>query len=240
MRIAFLNSLRQISWSLDRLFGHFIKPHNVLRICRRRTEFISIIAEATRGTRPWGADLVDRVIQHILEEGSSNLSVYKTATTNPLGHDHALGVIAEGIIQKDFQRNAKNRKGGCTRGTLLIPTSLLSKNVHFQFTPNNNLNFFPANNRHYDVAVCDPRELAAIILDAIHERAIHWVLLGNENGSYRVQAAIAYSFCVFSFGNLSYANPPSRWQHGKDLTSADQIEILSHLAKVSILDSPLQ
>jgi len=210
-----------------------------LRICRRRTEFLIIINEAKQGAPPWAPDLVEKVIQQVLEKGSSDISVYRTATTNPLDHDHALGVIAEGIIQQSFQRNAKKRASGCTRGTLLIPTSSLPRRARLLFTPQNNLNFFPANDQHYDLSTSDTRELAVVILNGIQNKAISWASLGN-NGSYRVQAAIAYSYCLSLFGNLNQENPPSRWQDGINLTSVEQIEILAHLANFATLDGPLQ
>ena len=240
MRIGFANLLHHLCWWLKRLSARFVKPINVLRICRRRTEFLIIINEVKQGAPPWAPDLVEKVIQQVLEKGSSDLSVYRTATANPLDHDHALGVIAEGIIQQSFRRNARKRASGCTRGTFLIPTSSLPKNARLRSTPQNNRNFFPANNKHYDLSNYDNRKLAGVILDGIHNRAINWASLGNDDGSYRVQAAIAYSYCLSQFGNLNQANPPSRWQNGINLTSGEQIEILMHLAKVPALDSPLQ
>ena len=107
------------------------------------------------------------------------------------------------------------------------------------FTPQNNLNFFPANDLHYDLFTLNTRELASAILDGIHNEAIRCAFL-SKGGSYQVQAAIAYSFCLSLFGSLDQAKPPSQWQNGINLTSADQIEILKHLAKVPALDSPLQ
>ena len=176
----------------------------------------------------------------MLEEGKADVSVYTSATANPFDVGHALGVIAEGIIQHDFQLSAKRRARGCTRGTLVIPIESLPKNARLNFTPQHNLNFFPADNRHYDLCSVDIRELAAAILDGIHNRAIHWTFLGNDDGSYRVQAAIVYSHCLSRFGILDHSNPPSKWLDGRDLTGAAQIEILKHLANVTAMDSPLQ
>ncbi len=240
IRIGFANPLHQLGWWLISLSARLVKPLNVLRICRRRAEVLAVINEAKQGAPPWAPDLVERVIQYVLEGGNSDLSVYRTATRNPLDQDHALGVIAEGITQQDFQRNARKRTNGCTRETFLIPTSFLPKNARLRSTPQNNRNFFPANNKHYDLSNYDNRKLAGVILDGIHNRAINWASLGNDDGSYRVQAAIAYSYCLSQFGNLNQANPPSRWQNGINLTSGEQIEILMHLAKVPALDSPLQ
>jgi len=239
MRVGAENLLSRIRGWFERIQARFLRPIHILRLCRRRTEFFSIVNEAIQGAPPWPTDLVDRVVQYVLEDGNVNLSVYASATADPLDLGHALGVIAEGIIQQDFQPSAKKRAKGCTRGTLLIPINSLPTNARLQFTPQHNLNFFPADDRHYDLSIQNTRELAASILDGIHNRAIHWTSLGND-GSYRVQAAIAYSYCLSRFGRLDNGNPPSRWRNGKDLVSGAQIEILKHLANVSVIDSPLQ
>jgi len=239
MRVGAENLLPLIQRWFERIQARFLRPIHILRLCRRRTEFFSIVNEATQGAPPWPPDLVDRVIQYVLEDDNVNISVYASATADPLDLGHALGVIAEGIIQQDFQPSAKKRAKGCTRGTLMIPINSLPINVRLQYTPQHNLNFFPADDRHYDLSTLNPRELAASILDGIHIRAIHWTSLGND-GSYRVQAAIAYSYCLSRFGTLDHGNPPSQWRNGKDLTSAAQIEILKHLANLALIDSPLQ
>jgi hypothetical protein len=239
MRVGAANPLPRIRGWFQKIQANFLRPLHVLRLCRRRTEFLSIVNEATHGASPWPPDLVERVVQYVLEDGNADLSVYASATADPLDLGHALGVIAEGITQQDFQPSARKRAKGCTRGTLLIPINFLSGNARLKFTPQHNLNFFPADERHYDLSIRDARELATSVLEGIHNRAIHWTSLGND-GSYRVQAAIAYSYCLSRFGKLDDGNPPSKWRNGKDLASGVQIEILKHLANVAIIDSPLQ
>ena len=234
IRIGFTNSLHQLGWLVRRFSARFVKPINVLRLCRRRTEFFAIVSEAKQNTPPWAPDLVDRVVGFVLEEGNSDLSVYGTATTDPLDHDHALGVIAEGITQKEFQKNERKRTNGCTRGTLLIPTSLLPRSVRLLFTPQNNLNFFPANDLHYDLFTLNTRELASAILDGIHNEAIRCAFL-SKGGSYQVQAAIAYSFCLSLFGNLNQAKPPSRWGGLSDGVLKPMALLFKHLVLVPFM-----
>lgn len=168
-------------------------------------------------------------MEFVLEEGHSDLSVYEVATIDPLDHGHTLGVIAKGTAQEDFRVTTKKQKRGGTRGTLLIPTTFLPKTARLRFTPHNNLNFFPADDRHYDLSTPDARELAAAILTGIHNKTIGWTFLANEDGSYRLQAAVAYSYCLSVFGRLDQINPPARWGNGRDLNSAEQIETLKHL-----------
>jgi hypothetical protein len=155
-----------------------------------------------------------------------------------LDHGHTLGVIAGSIAQEDFRVTARKRKRGGTRGTLLIPTTSLPESVHLRFTPENNLNFFPADDRHYDLSAHDVRELATAILNGIRNRTTGWTFLANEDGTYRVQAAVAYSYCLSVFGRLDQTDPPVEWRDGRDLSSAEQIEILRHLANMAAIDSP--
>jgi hypothetical protein len=182
--------------------------------------------------------LVDRVAEFVLEGGNSELSMYETATTDPLDHGHALGVIAEGISQSSFRATARRRTRGSSRSTLLIPIACFPKSVSFQLTPEHNLEFYPANDRHFDVSPHDVRELAEAILDGIHNRAITWTFLGNNDGSYRLQAAIAYSHCLSVFGRLDQSNPPAAWSNGQTLTASEQIEILKYLTNMTAIDSP--
>jgi hypothetical protein len=124
------------------------------------------------------------------------------------------------------------------RRTLLIPITSLPGSVRLKFTPEGNLNFFPANDQHFDLCAADIQELARAILDGIHKRTIGWTFLANDNGSYRIQAAIAYSHCLSKFGKLNQNNPPSEWSDGSDLSSSEQVEILKHLANTVAIDSP--
>lgn len=216
-----------------------LTPVNLVRLCRRRTEFVTIINEARATGPPWDSELIDRVVEFVLDGGNTELSMYETATTDPLDHGHALGVIAEGITQSSFRATARRRSRGSTRGTLLIPTACLPTSVSFRLTPEHNLDFYPANNRHFDVASRDDREMAEAILEGIHNQTIAWTFLGNEDGSYRLQAAIAYSHCLSVFGRLDQFNPPAEWMHGQTLTASEQIEILKHLVNIAVVDSPL-
>ena len=234
-----MSPLSRIRWWLGKSQHRSGTPCNLVQLCRRSQELRSIINEALQGHSPWPSDLIERVEEFVLEKGNRELSVYEVATIDPLDHGHALGVIAEGISQDDFHTNAKKRKRGSTRGTLLLPEASLPRNVHLQFTPENNLNFFPANDRHYDLCVPDAQELAEAILDGIHKGKVGWTFLANQDGTYRLQAAVAYSHCLAEFGKLDHTNPPSEWGSGTSLSSSEQIEILKHLTDTSAVDSPV-
>lgn len=218
-------------------------PENLVRLCRNRVEFITIINEAINHTnKNWDQELINRVIQCILEGTDSGISVYSSDTLDPLDRGHALAVIAEGISQDNFRSSrGSKRKPSCTRGSLIIPTSCLPKTTFYDFTPENNLDFYPANQHHFDITINDIEELAVALLDGINQRTIAWSILGNDGkfaGSYRLQAAIAYSHCLRAFGKLNPSVPPSNWVDGKTITASEQIDTLRYLAQTVIVDSP--
>jgi hypothetical protein len=128
-------------------------PRNLVRLCRRRQEFISIINGAIHSASPWSSELINQVVGNILEGGDTELSVYEAATTDPFDHGHALAVVAEGISQDSFRAGARNRARGCTRGTLLIPAVYIPQSIRRRYSPENNLNFYPANERHFDLCL---------------------------------------------------------------------------------------
>lgn len=227
-----------IPWWLKRLCQGSKRPKYLVRLCRSLGDFELIVSEAIECTDGcWQHDLIERVIQHVLGNEASGVSTYNADTIDPFDIGHALGVIAEGINQVDFRASrGKKRKSSCTRGSLIIPVSCLPKTTRYEFTPGNNLNFYPANHRHFDLSISDAEELATVILNGIRNEAIRYTFIKNEPKSYKLtyhlQAVIAYSHCLQVFGNLNRSKPPSRWANGKDLTASEQLEILQHLAQV--------
>ncbi|MGK7897894.1 MAG: hypothetical protein AB4372_30825 [Xenococcus sp. (in: cyanobacteria)] len=211
-------------------------PKNIIRICRKRTEFIKIINEAINNSgSSWESELLQRVIKFVFADQDSDISVYDTNTLDPLDPSHAIALIAEGIAQDPFKVSKGNRrKSGCTRGSLIIPIDCLPQSTQYQFTPKGNLDFYPANYRHFDLKIGNKSELATAILDGICKQKIVYTLLANDNKTYQIQASIAYSYCLSIFGELSASNPPSQWQDGKNLTASEQIETLQHLAQINI------
>lgn len=236
----FIQRFRQITWRYRN--AKLSEPNNLVRLCRKRTEFMTIINEAVNSrNNNWNQELIDRVIQYVLEEESSGISVYRSDTLDPLNFGHALAVIAEGIAQDSFRASQRKRKSSCTRGSLLIPTACLPKTASYEFTPENNLDFYPANNHHFDLTINNSEDFAIAILNGINQRNIAWSFLGNEkpfDGTYRLQAAIAYSHCLNIFGKLDPDRPPPGWIDGRTITASQQIETLKYLAQTAIVDSP--
>jgi hypothetical protein len=220
-----------------------LHPENLVRLCRNRVDFITIINEAINyPNQSWDQELVNRVIQCVLEGAASGISVYSSDTLDPLDRGHALAVIAEGMSQSNFRSSrGSKRKSSCTRGSLIIPISCLPKSTYYDFTPENNLDFHPANQHHFDLTINNVEELAVALLDGIKQGFIAWSILGNDGkfiGSYRLQAAIAYSHCLQAFGKLNPSVPPSNWIDGKEITASEQIDTLKYLAQTVTVDSP--
>ncbi len=220
-----------------------LHPENLVRLCRNRSDFITVINEALNSPdRNWDEELVTRVVKCILEGANSGISVYSSDTLDPLDRGHALAVIAEGISQDNFRSSrGSKRKTSCTRGSLIIPTFCLPKTTFYEFTPENNLDFYPANHHHFDLTINDVEELAISLLNGINQKVITWSILGNEGkfvGSYRLQAAIAYSHCLQVFGKLNSTAPPSDWVDGKTIAASEQIDTLKYLAQTVFVDSP--
>lgn len=238
-----IQKIRNIHWQFRNSQQDPLCPNNLVRLCKRRTEFITIVNEVLSSPdNNWNRELIHRVIQCVLDGESSEISVYRADTLDPLDCGHALAVVAEGISRDDFQSGrGKKRKSSCTRGSLIIPTAYLPNTTSYEFTPQNNLNFYPANHRHFDLTIKDTEEFAISLLNGISQRIISWSFLGNEKpyeGSYRLQASIAYSNCLQTFGKLNASAPPSVWTDGEKLTASEQIDILRYLAQTHIVDSP--
>ena len=211
-------------------------PKNFVRLCRKRNDFILIINEATRyPNQNWDQELVDKVIQCVLDGADSGISVYSLDTFDPLDRGHALAVVAESMSQSDFRANrGSKRKCSCTRGSLIIPTSCLPETTCYDFTPKNNLDFYPANQYHFDLTIDNVKELAIALLDGIKQGTIAYSTLGSDktsSESYRLQAAIAYSHCLQAFGMLNPSMPPSEWIDGNTIPASEQIDTLKYLAQ---------
>lgn len=215
-----------IPWWLTRPWQGSKRPEYLVRLCRSLGDFELIVSEVIGCTDIcWQQDLIERVIQHVLGNKVSGVSTYNADTIDPFDIGHALGVIAEGINQRDFSASRGNkRKSSCTRGSLIIPVSCLPKTTQYKFTPENNLNFYPANHRHFDLSISDAEELATVILNGIRNQAIRYTFIKNEPKSnkptYHLQAVIAYSHCLQIFGNLNHSEAPSSWADGKELTAS--------------------
>lgn len=208
-----------------------------VRICRRKTELLTIVNEAVSLTTPWSEDLVDRVLKFVID-GQDENSVFGSETDDPLDPGHALAVIAEGIAQKNF---TKRRKKGCARCTLFLDVESVSPFFSRRKTPENNVDFYPADNLHYDLFPIRPKDFANWFLESIKAGTVRPVFLSNNEGTYCTQARIAYSKCLERFGKLSEIDSATEWPDGKTLTTSEQIGNLEFLANTSIFySSPSQ
>jgi hypothetical protein len=206
------------------------EPSFFIRICRKRQEFIKIVNDVQNintDTSTEKDDIIKRITEYVIEDSNIGMSVYSTATDDPLDPEHATAVIAATIMQKEIKKKSKRGRTCCT---ILFPAAVINKFFEKTHTPYNNKYFSPADKQHYDIKTDDPSEFASWILGKLKDRLIQYVELSNEDGTYKLQARIAYAMCLAKYGNLVEENPPRSWQNGEDLGASDQISILQYLA----------
>ena len=224
---------------LNRLKRRSFIPRFFIRICRRPTQLAIIVNSATAENIPLDHELIDRLIGSVMENDQQELSVYESQTDDPLDVGHALAIIAATISSGDFRKyRGRKQKKGTTCGSLIIPRGTLPNSRSYKFTPWNNLDFSPADNRHYDIHVTNPKELAKALLSGLRAGTVGWTYLDNQHNTYRFQAIIAHAHCTYVLGQLQVESPPPRWKDGLNLTAIEQIETLRHLSGVDELHHP--
>lgn len=188
----------------------------------------------------WGEDQIEKIHKYILRDKVENISVYRLKVLTAFDAGHALGVIAEGITQDNFRSNKAKRESTCSRGVLLFPVDKFKDSIRYKFTPRGNLNFYPANSYHYDLKIIDKDAFAVNLLNSLRDRSTKWVLLGNDGprqGSYTLQARIAYSNCIQQFGVLDPDSPPERWIDGVALSASEQVNTIAFLAQRDLVEA---
>lgn len=210
------------------------KYNYFLRICRRQTELISICNELNCDSSTSEDDLLSRIIEHLLENGSGQLSIYGVNTADPLEPSHALAVISESIAQGDF---INRKKTSCSRSYILFPIKEVQGYGSIRRSPKNNLNFFPADCQHHDISIKQVREFARWILNKIRTKSIKMIFV-NSDIAYPLFARIAYSSCVARYGDLSGKAFIPQGRDGKKLTAVDQISTLRFLTRSGDLFDP--
>lgn len=202
------------------------KPKFYVRICRRKADLITLINEASNPTEGSEPDLIRRVLD-LMIEGDQESSVFGVLTDEPLDPGHAVAVVAESIRQDDF---VKKKSNGCTRSTIFLPADIVHSFFSIQYSPHNNLNFAPADDRHFDIKIQEPEKFAKWLLDGFNKKTIRFLCLSKGKGSFQAQARVAHAVCVGLFGSLSENAPPENWRNGKSLTASEQLGILRFLS----------
>lgn len=228
--------LNAIPWCFRKLYQGSKRPKYLVRLCRSLGDFEPIVSEAKSSVdSTWSQDLIQQVIEQVLGGKASGISTYEADTIDPFDIGHALAVVAEGINQSKLRADkGKKRDARTTRGSLIIPVSCLPKTTRYEFTPENNLNFYPANHRHFDLDIKDSEELAITILNGIRDLSVKSTSIQYDkkyNVNYRLMWVITYSHCLKMFGTLNHSKPPTSWADGKDLTASEQIETLQYVAQ---------
>lgn len=210
-----------------RLVAPPFEPRFYIRICRKKAEFIALINEASNPATSSAPDLIKRTLELLIEENEDN-SVFGVLTNDPLDPGHALGLVAESISQNDFV-NKKNPT--CNRCTIFLPADKVHTFFTVQHTPKNNMNFAPADERHFDIRIQQSEEFAKWLLNGFATGTVRYLVsLKGKGKGFQTQARVAHAMCLGRFGILSEQDPPKTWRDGTALTSAQQISILRYLA----------
>lgn len=231
-------------------------PRYLVRACRY-SDSVNLLREVERAPTPWPPELLDLVLDCFFQGDASELSVFSAETADCFDHGHALGVVARVIATNDFdpaQRERYDRQvlnwaakatknaarpvaPGAKLFTFAIPATVFTESgAAVNFSPENNLNFAPADEHHYDVSFPDPTRIAGLLLDGLQVGRIRWACVHKED--LRCLAAAALSTCVRVFGDLSTGVVPTGWRAGTLLDAGEQLARLRHLAGQRMLSTP--
>jgi hypothetical protein len=239
-----------------RLFAEHLRrgrgwPPYLVRVGTRFNEAVRIIYDAAHDTPPWNDDLVGRVCDVVLEAQDVDISLYGAHTRDRFDVAHALAVMAGTIsvdqfdfdarqslqkklddaVAKTYERKGKKQEVSDDLGrkivTFIIPRGVFDV-ASLQHTPENNMSFTPASELHHDARPPKADTLARVFLDALRHGTVTCTYI--QRREYRVQAALALSWCIDRFGDLSNGNPPKDWADGKNLSALEQLERLRAIA----------
>jgi hypothetical protein len=209
-------------------------PPYFIRVARRSSEVLALIYSASQDEDAWTDEFLDRA-SDLLFEGDSVVSVYAAATQDRFDVGHALAVVAATIASTEFgeKAHAKYRESIVAKApdpkepsrklaTISIPRKLAMRFCRARFTPLENQNFSPADDRHYDLSLINPRQFSRALLEGLRTNSVQHSSVRRPS-DYRVQAGIASTECVRRFGSFSEPMPPlSRWRNGATISATDQ------------------
>ncbi len=235
-------------WAARRIeFGR--KPRYLVRVSTRYSAAVQIIHLAEKGP-PWSPELVSDVQEILMEKPGVDMSLYEARFPERFDVGHSLAVIASTISSQNYSEGKRLKYESKLAGagaepkqkkrsqlsdnfgrhkvvSLIMPWRLIS-GLDLAFTPEKNLDFFPANDRHYDLCVSDRQAFAGSVLSSIHNRESCYSIMDSKN--YVVQAAIALSVCIERYGDLQGLEPPRRWRDGSRLDAGEQLQRLRYLS----------
>jgi hypothetical protein len=249
--------MRQRLSSLLRRASEYLKnggkgwPRYFVRVGTRYSDACQIAYAARYDEPPWTDALVQQVCEMLLEVQGTDISIYASNTRDRFEAMHALGVMAGSLSVDSFspERRAELVRKLDSASRRRIENPKLKKQdvsdefgrkvVSFVFsrelldaaevkwTPENNLNFAPADQLHHDARPADVTKFARALLDGIRRGDVTYTF--HRSPEFRTQAAIALSWCVYRFGDLA-GGPPPAWRNGETLTSVEQLARLRFVA----------
>lgn len=222
-------------------------PMYFVRVATKYSEACKIVHTAREDGPDWTDQAVARVRDFLLEDQGVDISLFAVRTRDRFDPDHALAVIAASIATDTFDGPARqeyldkldkqasnpkrpkelNDQLGRKIVSFVFPRQLLG-GTFVRLSPANNLNFAPADHLHHDAHPPDVDALARALLEGIRANSVLCTFLGSAE--YRTQAAVALSWSVERFGDLTAKPPAHAWRDGRDLTAEEQLSRLRLVA----------
>jgi hypothetical protein len=226
-------------------------PRYVIRVAARFNDAIRIAYAARNDPGPWSDDLIGLARDVLLEEQGVDISVFGAHTADRFEPAHALAVMASSISTEDFDAEKRGQylrklddarpeqtgRGGKKAEvkddfarkvvSFIIPSTLFGAGS-LRLTPQGNLNFGPADSLHHDAVPESLDDLARSLLEGIKRGEVVCTFLRQPE--YRTQAAVALSWCVEHFGDLSDGGKVDGWRDGATLSAEEQLERLRVIA----------
>jgi hypothetical protein len=222
-------------------------PKYVVRSCSIAAT-VNLLRELENAAGPWTPELRKLAVECFFGDDVS-VSVFAVDTTDCFDTGNAFAVVARIIGTGDYRselrdqiarqardwtttgRSSTKRPAlqGNGRCTLAIPWAIfLAGNATISYSPEKNVNFTPADERHYDISFADASVIAGLLLDGLRRGDVRMAWIHRED--LRSMAAIALAACNRVFGDLSTGVAPSNWRDKAKLSANEQLARLRHLA----------
>ena len=215
----------------------------LVRVAASHAEAAKLLYFAQDAARTQEA--IAQVEKCILEDHGVELSTFEVETVDRFSAGHALGVIAATINQSAYSATKRNEydaklERAIADGDTKVTDDVVTRKeatfiVRFSdmngcvatFTPLNNLEFTPADDRHFDVQVTDRAAFAKAFVDALRRgRMVHSFL---DKKDVRAVAVLALADCVRRL-RAGARLPWTTWFPGASLDAREQEARLRYVA----------
>jgi len=215
------------------------RPQYFVRVVSQFSRAVELLDRSVNTDTPSSVDLENEICSTILEPKGTDISLFGLNFCERFDAGHALGVMAATLNSIDLTpakiskyraslqppqaakpSNRPKDEFGRKVVALIFSRSLLERHGRVVHSPEGNLNFSPADSRHFDLKTEQPESLAADIIRALQNNGAMMTFLRKPD--YRTQAAIALSQCIKHYGNIEQSTGKT-WKDGRDLPASDQV-----------------